>query len=459
MSKMTWKRVAGKAAKMATVSAIAALAVTTSAKAEGQIINGYGAAPTTFGQPAYAQPSFGQPMMGQPVYGAPGMMMQPQFRTAPLASDGIAPNARAILPASAQTLAPSLPAGYPQQPQFAAQPQFGPQAPIFSNTQAMGITFGPPSYEKPKDFDPKMASSSPLPSHMMSPQQLAWEQQRLQHDLKAWEKQAPAGGWAQATPLPSPAGAPIYGGYAQPMLPASASMYAPAEPSYAPAEPLRPNYAAAAPAQPIQAAAAPTYESIEAPQTTVAATSQSYSYEMAPASTPAYVGQSQQIQPSAYATAPDPYEVVIGQQNATSSYEMGPSTDYTTTATTYGAPAPAYEQAPMYQAAPAYEPAPAYAPAPSYETSSIAAPAYTDSSFSSGNGHFVQVGAFRNIARAERLVRKLQSAGEQPIITQATVRGKLYHRVRIPAADKRDAKYVRDRVRGLGYYEARTVRG
>ena len=453
MSNSAWERAAGKAAKLATVSFVAALAATTTAKAEGQIMQG--AAPAGYGQPMMGQPQMGQPMFGQPAFAqqsfgqpafapqgmAPQMMQShmqlPQFQAAPQAQIPGQIPAQGIAPASASTFsAPqgqmTPPAGWAQ-----AQPQFGQRTPIFANTSAMGVTYGPPSYTPPEGFDPKMASFSPLPSHMMQ---------------GGWGQQAP---WGQAQ-IPNPAGAPIYGGYGQPMQAASASMYAPAEPSYAPAEPLRPNYSAA---QPV--AAQPTYESIDVTQSAAAPLpASSYSYQMAPATGSTYVGQSQEIAPS-YTTSADPYSVVT---QGSSAYEMGGTATsvpaYNTTATTMGTPT--YEPAPAaYQAAPAYEPAPSYAPAPSYESSSITAPSYygQSSSFSSGSNHFVQVGAFRNIARAERLVRKLQSAGEQPIITQATVRGKLYHRVRIPAADKRDAAYVRDRVRGLGYYEARTVRG
>jgi len=374
--------------------------------------------------------------------------------------------------------------------------------------------------------------------------------------------------------MPNFAGAPVYGnGWGQQIMPASASQYAPAEPSYAPAEPLRPNYrAATTPAAP---------EKTLGKATPAPASTSTYSYQMAPAATlPAYVGQTTDLSNTSYqsnaatsATA-DPYAVVTGQSGAyqaapsyaapatpdyktatapayqpaaTPSYQTAPATTYQSatapayqtapsyeaapvqqSATSYqaapayqaatptyetapaayqpqttyeaapayqsqtsyeAAPATTYEAAPSYQSATSYEAAPAYetqstassyemtteaAPiyqeAPSYGTQgyeTVAAPAYstndfgtsTSSSFSSGNGHFVQVGAFRNPARAERLVRKLQGAGEQPIITQATVRGKLFHRVRVPAMDKRDASTVRTRIRGLGYYEARTVRG
>ena len=93
-----------------------------------------------------------------------------------------------------------------------------------------------------------------------------------------------------------------------------------------------------------------------------------------------------------------------------------------------------------------------------------AAPAYDAAAGYYGSGapastHFVQVAAFLDQNRAERLVRKLQAAGESPIVTQGNVRGKLWHRVRIPALDKADARMVQGRVRGLGYYEARMVRG
>lgn len=503
MSKMVWERVAGSAARLATISLIAAFAATTSAAAESKApVQGKGAkVPASYGQtwaqPMWGQPAYGQPFQGSAQFRAPAFG-QPAYGAAidaPRMPGAQMPRTM-IAPASTSTFAPAvtatLPAGAPKLPHHAQQhrmpaPAFGQRLPIFANTQANGITYGPPSYTPPKDFDPKTASSSPFPSDWHRP---AWGRAPMQ---------APG---AKPAPMPSLAGAPVYGGaWGQRMAPATASQFAPAEPTYAPAEPLRPNYAAApatyapaAPATYAPAAPAPAqYESVDvtpapaAPATTAApapATTQTYSYEMAPAtSAPAYVGQSTEIG-TTYATAPatetapaNPYEVVIGQTGEIKSYEA----------------APAYQEAPAYQPAPAYdstatsgyemtttvEAAPAYPAATSYATQGYetvtAAPAYeaatptyqaaiasTDfgsSSFSNGSNHFVQVGAFRNPARAERLVRKLQGAGEQPIVTQAIVRGKQYHRVRVPAMDKRDAKAVQTRIRGLGYYEARMVRG
>jgi len=667
MSKLAWERAAGSAAKLATVSVIAALAATTAVAAESashfkkpgaKVPANYGQqfAPPAWGQPQFGAPAYGQPQFGARGFGQPQFGGQPQFAGQPQFGAPPAFGAPqfprpAIAPASAVTPnGPKLPAGKapaqaPRSHAAARQvpaPQFGQRIPIFANTQANGITYGPPSYTPPKDFDPKTASSSPFPSE--------------------WTR----GVWGQhqRPPAPNFAGAPVYGNAwgQQRIQPASAARYAPAEPTYAPAEPLRPNYKAAAPKQyqTIEVAPAdePAKKSVKATVPSPASTS-TYSYQSVGTSTlPSYVGQSTDFSSSGYksnaatSTSANPYEVVIGQsgtakptttsayqpsstyqaapsyqsattpnyktatapayqsattsayqaattpayqpattpayqptsvptyqaapsyeaaapiQQSTTTYQAAPVQHSTTTyqaapvqhsATTYqaepvqqatttyqAAPSyqsatPTYEAAPAYQsqtttfeaAAPAYqaqpttidvtssyqsgstyEAAPAYQTqsttyeaAPAYETTNAAssyemtteaapiystgtsyssqgyetvastsapayeaAPAYqstdygsaygtSSSSFSSGSNHYVQVGAFRNPSRAERLVRKLQGAGEQAIITQATVRGKLYHRVRVPAVDKRDASIVRTRIRGLGYYEARTVRG
>ncbi len=554
MSKMAWERAAGSAARLATVSVIAAFAATTSVAANSaapvkaptnaqgaKVPASYGQTTprTTWGQPQFGAPQFGAPAFGQPQhfgapqfgapqFGAPQFAPQfgaPQFGQSPLGRPQIAPATTSTFDGTAAPAgtAPQFPARTVYgQPPMQQQPQFGQRLPIFANTQANGITYGPPSYTKPKDFDPKMASSSPFPA---SWGQAGWGQQQLPQQPQ----------FQGRIPAPSLAGAPVYGGqWGQRVAPASASQFAPAEPTYAPAEPLRPNYATApapaqqfAPAQPAYApaqqsyapAAPATYESVDVTPAAPAmieaapapASTQTYTYPMATStSTPAYVGQSTQIgETYAPATSASPLEVVIGQSGqitngfeaAPTTYEQAPAYQpapayqqapaydtsaapaYQTEAPVYESQASAYEaqaggyemtttEAPVYQAAtsystPGYEgvtAAPAYEQAPAYETAT-SAPAYGlsgsygSSSFSSGNGHFVQVGAFRNVARAERLVRKLQGAGEQPIVTQATVRGKLYHRVRVPAMDKRDAANVQSRIRGLGYYEARMVRG
>ncbi len=508
MSKLAWERAAGSAARLATVSVIAAVTASTAFAAEPATpAQAYGAkVAASYAQPM-AAPAWGQPAFGQMPRAAFGA---PAFAPAPYGAPAFG-RAPMVQPATAATRAPlpangmKMPAGAPHAAHGQLQaPQFGQRLPIFANTHANGITYGAPSYTPPEGFDPKMASSSPFPSDW---HRNAWGQQQLQG----------------RAPMPNLAGAPVYGqGWGQqPVAPASVSRFAPAEPTYAPAEPLRPSYSAApAPAAPA------TYESVDVtPAAAAPAAAPAYKYEMAPASSsPTYVGASTEIggayQAAPVATAANPYEVVIGQSGAVQSVD-GNAT-YTATAAYQEAPvyqaapayapAPAYQAAPAYEAAPAYQPAPAYEAAPAYESSAVAptyetqtggyemtteVPAYTaattygtegyaaapayqaapayeaapayqaalpaqqygSSSFSSGNQHFVQVGAFRNIARAERLVRKLQASGEQPIITQAEVRGKLFHRVRVPAMDKRDAKMVQSRIRGLGYYEARMVRG
>ncbi len=93
----------------------------------------------------------------------------------------------------------------------------------------------------------------------------------------------------------------------------------------------------------------------------------------------------------------------------------------------------------------------------------IAAPqqvaAYAPQQVAPTGGHVVQVGAFIDQNRAARLVNRLGAAGEQAFVVPARVRGKIYHRVRISGGSKRDARAVRNRVRELGYYEARVVKG
>jgi cell division septation protein DedD len=212
---------------------------------------------------------------------------------------------------------------------------------------------------------------------------------------------------------------------------------------------------------------------------------------VAPATGSTYVGTTSQI------TVIDPYQAVQQQvapapapQAAPQRYEpVSPTytqqydagTAYTTTTPepapapnyTVAAPAPA-QQAPVTVGGYEYTTAPQQPAAPDYydlnaqtaaaAAAAIAAPAPAPAYVSqqpamSTAGHFIQVGAFTDPARASKLVNKLGSSGQQAFIVPAQVRGKLYHRVRIAAASKRDARIVRDQVRDLGYYEARVVKG
>ena len=150
--------------------------------------------------------------------------------------------------------------------------------------------------------------------------------------------------------------------------------------------------------------------------------------------------------------------------------------EYQSAAPSYQQPAPAYQQpAPSYQqAVPSFQQSPQsyeQAPADYYDLSAsqaaaaVAAPstyevsAYAPPQQVRRGGHFVQVGAFLDQARAARLVNKLGASGQQAFIVPAQVRGRLYHRVRIGGGSKRDARTIRDQVRELGYYEARVVKG
>lgn len=71
----------------------------------------------------------------------------------------------------------------------------------------------------------------------------------------------------------------------------------------------------------------------------------------------------------------------------------------------------------------------------------------------------VQVAAFRDANRANTLVDKLRSAGEEAFAVEALVRGKTFYRVRVAGGSKGAARQTRNRVRNLGYYEATIVKG
>lgn len=273
-------------------------------------------------------------------------------------------------------------------------------------------------------------------------------------------------------PAPAPFGYPDFG----------SSLFAPAEPIYAPAERFGGSTATApaerAPAEapqvtvaPASSAAAPAGNYIEIPSaqayTNATAPAPSAGYSVAAPSSEAatYVGPSQQIAPASSYETTDPYSVILQQETAAPQQPV------------YEPYKPSYEQyqAPAVQA-PAAQPVQQYetyqqtvietAPA-GYEFGAVAAPAAPVAlapqptyAPSHSGGHFVQVGSFRTPVRAERLVAMLAAAGEQAFIMPAVVRGKQYYRVRVAAGDnKRDASYVRDRIRNLGHYEAQVVKG
>ena len=306
-------------------------------------------------------------------------------------------------------------------------------------------------------------------------------------------------------PVPGVAGIPAvdpYGSYPN----FGSSLFAPAEPIYAPAERFGGSSAATAPAEPATAAAervttapAPKGDYVEiAPSqayTSAPAVSSGYSVEAPATESATYVGPSQQIAPASSYETTDPYSVILQQQPAApqqpvyepykpvyEQYEQAAPQPVQQQYQSYeqAAPAPAPQPVQQYQsyeqAAPAPQPVPQYqsyeqtviAPAPvqqaapAYEFGAVAAPSPAAPTYSSvpAGSHFVQVGAFRDPNRAERLVSMLAAAGEPAFIVPAIVRGKQFYRVRVAAGDsKRDATYIRDRIRNLGHYEARIVKG
>ncbi len=183
---------------------------------------------------------------------------------------------------------------------------------------------------------------------------------------------------------------------------------------------------------------------------------------------------------SNYVPAPE-YNVTPSYSAPAATQNYAPSTNYTVAAPAPQAPepintgryeyqsaAPSFQQAaPSYQQSPqSYEQAPAdyYDLSASKAAAAVAAPSYEVSAYAPPQqvrrgGHFVQVGAFLDHARAQRLVNKLGASGQQAFIVQAQVRGRQYHRVRIGGGSRRDARAIRDQVRELGYYEARVVKG
>lgn len=285
--------------------------------------------------------------------------------------------------------------------------------------------------------------------------------------------QAPA---AMPAPVAPPFGAPVPG-YAMPGMPVPGfdpyggfgsqwATFAPSEPNYAPYERPGANQTVE---QEVPTVSTTVAETVPMTETAPVAASD-YSYEVTPATGSAtYIGNSAQI-----SSGTDPYAMVPQQTTP------GPQTE-----PTYQVVSPSFTQeydaaavASVPQQAPAaqgsvniggYEfetvPAANYvdlgaqttvaaAPAPV-----MAAPAFTAPSVMPSGTHFVQVGSFIDPNRANNLVGQLASGGVQAFIVPAQVRGKLYHRVRIGAASKRDAELVLDQVRALNHYEARIVRG
>ncbi len=432
---------------------------------------------------AYQQPSFGYGAQSQPPapYG-PAFGYAPQ----PVAPQGYA-----------QPVAPQLP-GYglpPQAPGFGLPPGYGEAvAPGFPVPGAPGAGFGPygggfPDYgfssqwghfaPSEPNYAPHERAGSKAPAPVEAP--------------------APAPASAKASTKPSPATATTSSDYSYEISPLSNPTYvgsstqlgsAPATyadpyqsiinqqstttgyqavtPSYTQQYDSSASYAAPAPAP-----AQPDYSNyVPAPEYNVtpsfnAAPAPTQSYTSAPnyttaAPTPSYTTAAPA--PSYTTAAPAPsYTTAAPAPN----YAAAPAPNYTVAA-------PAPQQAPLntgsyeYQSTPSYEPAPAdyydlnasaaaaaVAAQPTYEVAAYAPP----QPVARRGGHFVQVGAFLDQARAARLVNKLGASGQQAFIVPAQVRGRLYHRVRIGGGSKRDARVIRDQVRELGFYEARVVKG
>lgn len=141
-------------------------------------------------------------------------------------------------------------------------------------------------------------------------------------------------------------------------------------------------------------------------------------------------------------------------------------------------PAPSFQQAPQaYEqvgtyGAPAVEPAPApqqvvtrggyefetSAPQPAWGQQPAQAAWPQERVVPVQGTHVVQVAAFRAVNRAEKLANKLRDSGVTAFVVEAQVKGKRWFRVRVGASDKRHARVVRDRIRELGYYEARILK-
>lgn len=155
---------------------------------------------------------------------------------------------------------------------------------------------------------------------------------------------------------------------------------------------------------------------------------------------------------------------VPAQPHAPHGYGAGQDTVY------YEAPA-SYPTYPAYPSAPA--PAPEYAapaPAPEYTAPAAPAPEYAApapaaqpaapvAEAPASVNHYVQLGAFTNTSNAEKLVREMTARGENVFIDPTTVNDRTFHRVRVgPIASREDAWAALNRVRGLGYGDARVVR-
>ena len=392
--------------------------------------------------------------------------------------------------------------GFAQQQQFAAPYGYAQQqAPFGAPAGFPGYAIQPASTFNQQPAAQGFAAPAPQqPSYAApaAPQQPAYAApQQAPQGYGTAPQPFPGYGVPGGFPVPGAVGAPIAGfnPYGDPYGASSQwSQFAPSEPTYAPAE-RAPAAVAAAPAP----AAPATMQPIES--ATVATTvAPDYTYEVAPATGSTYVGSSAE-----FTTGVDPYQAIPAQpapaytqqyqaapqqpqqpqqpaytqqpqQPAyTQQYEVAPQQPQQQYEATASYPAPQesvnvggyeYQAAPQQPSTDYYDlsaqtaaaAAAALATAAPQQQVVVAQPTYAAPVAPRG-AHFVQVGAFVDPGRANNLVNQLGSKGEQAIIIPAQVRGKLYHRVRVIAASQRDARVVRDRIRNLGYYEARVVKG
>ena len=436
-----------------------------------QAAQGYGLPAPGFGyqgQPSfgYGQPSFGygQPSFGAPAPGYPGVQPAstytvPQGYGAPaqeIQVPQVAPGYAGQIPQVAPGYAGQVPQfpGYaepaiPGYPAPFGAPGFGPDPYGFG--PAFGFGYGPfapsePNYapaepERPAAPEPASVATTPAEPATPPARTVTVEAPQATTTVSASSSDysyeiAPATGSTYVgTSTQIDTGPATYSDPYQAIqsqqAPAPQQEYQVVSPSYTQEYESLPSYAAPAPA-PAPASQAYTAAPAPAPQT-YAPAPQPQAYAPAPA--PA---------PQAYSTAPAPAPqqgtVVVG------GYE------YT------AAPAPAPQSADYYDLSEATAAAAAAAIVAAPNQFDVAAFAVPQQAAPVG-GYFVQVGAFLDRNRAVNLVNQLASGGQSAFIVPAQVRGRLYHRVRIGAGNRRDARAIRDQVRELGHYEARVVKG
>lgn len=453
MSLPTWTRKSPRTASVAAaISALALMAAGSASFADEKAKDW---------TQAQAQSGYAQQLYGQQGYGAPqGYAAQQQgYWSAPLAN----PYGKQDKAAAPQSYATT--AGYPS-----AYAGYGAvAASAYAQAPASVVGYGQPVVE----------GYAPRPPHTGVPVPAGYAAQ--------------IGGFAPGYAVPGATGVPAYGADPYAAFPAygySPFGYAPAEPVYAPAERAGAT-APAAPAPvastPVAAAPAPAAPVVEPANATTGSTTSGYSYEATSGSS-TYVGSTTELSRDPYTaiTTPAPaqayqtYTAPAAQAQQPAYQVQQPAYQaHTPSYTQYeqAAPAPAPVPAPSYEA---YQAAPAPAPTPTYEYAApTTAPAdYVDLGTSGAlvttapaqayesyvqpgprSGHMVQVAAFRDANRANGLVDKLRSAGEDAFAVEALVRGKTFYRVRVTGGSKGAAREARNRVRNLGYYEATIVKG